>query len=306
MLLRFSGIDHGRHSEAVALTCCVALAVLGLWLLARMVWSLVPRDDAWIESPLHTDGTALDATAPARSAADWHLFGTAMARPGASGAAASASSLILRGTVAQADPKKGVAVIAEAGNGERAFGVGDEVVSGVRLDAVYPGHVVVMRNGAQETLNLPRDTNLAPADIMRPTSGSASSRTRTTAPVAGRSADAPANSAANAQNIKAPGDWQQQVAQWRQNPDELMKRVQVIPVLEGGKLSGVRLSAGADTALLGQIGLRPDDVVTAVNGMPVDSFARGQQILSNLGSASAVRVTVLRDGKPIELNVALP
>jgi general secretion pathway protein C len=81
--------------------------------------------------------------------------------------------------------------------------------------------------------------------------------------------------------------------------------VQVVPVLDGGKLTGVRLSAGGDAALMAQIGLRTGDVITSVNGMAVDSFARGQEIMTGLASATSVRVTVLRDGKPTEVNVGL-
>jgi len=53
------------------------------------------------------------------------------------------------------------------------------------------------------------------------------------------------------------------------------------------------------------MGLRPGDVVTAVNGAPVDSLARGQQIIENLRKSSSARVTVLRDGKPTEITISL-
>ncbi|GAA0725107.1 type II secretion system protein N [Dokdonella soli] len=306
MLGRLSGIDRGRRAETAALLCCAVLAALALWLLVRMIWTLVPRGDAAFDSAPVRIGSDTAGAAPAQSIASWHLFGNTPLRPGAGGSApATTLSLILRGTVADGDPKLGVAVIADAGNGERAWRVGEEVAPGVRLGGVYPDHIVLIHDGAEETLKLPRDQNLAPADIVRPTPASATSRSapnpRADAPVQTGSA-VPAGAP---QAVKAPSDWQQTVARLRQNPDELMKRVQVVPVLDGGKLTGVRLSAGADAALISQIGLRPGDVVTAVNGMPVDSFARGQQILSSLGSASSVRVTVLRDGKPTELTVGL-
>ncbi|HEY0178075.1 MAG TPA: PDZ domain-containing protein, partial [Dokdonella sp.] len=109
-----------------------------------------------------------------------------------------------------------------------------------------------------------------------------------------------------ARGAAAPADVREAAARLRQDPDELMKRVQIVPVLEGGKLAGVRLSAiGADADLIGKIGLRPGDIVTAVNGAPIDSFARGRQIVSSLQNSSSVQVTVLRDGKPTELTVGL-
>ena len=39
--------------------------------------------------------------------------------------------------------------------------------------------------------------------------------------------------------------------------------------------------------------------------MPIDSFARGEEIMSNLKNSGSVQVTVLREGKPIALTVSL-
>ena len=57
--------------------------------------------------------------------------------------------------------------------------------------------------------------------------------------------------------------------------------------------------------LINQIGLRAGDVITAINGAPVDSLSRGQQIVESLRSASSARVTVLRDGKPTDITISL-
>ena len=50
---------------------------------------------------------------------------------------------------------------------------------------------------------------------------------------------------------------------------------------------------------------QPGDIVTAVNGIPVDSVARGQQIVESLGTAGSARVTVRRGGVPTEVDVKL-
>jgi general secretion pathway protein C len=167
--------------------------------------------------------------------------------------------------------------------------------------------VVLEHEGTQETLTLPRERNLAPADVVRPTPATVTGRALPGVPggAVPRSATPGAASAVGPQQVRMPTDWQQTVARLRQNPDELMRRVQVVPVLDGGKLTGVRLSAGADPALISQTGLRAGDVITQVNGMPIDSLSRGQQIMSTLGNAGSVRVTVLRDGKPAEITVSL-
>jgi general secretion pathway protein C len=302
--MRLSGIDRGPRAEMAALACCVLFAALALWLLVRLVWLLLPHGDAALDAVPPRAVAA--ATESARSIASWHLFGDTPQRPGGGpGGSASTLGLILRGTVAQNDPKAGFAVIADGTNGERTFRAGEEVVSGVRLGEVYADRVLLLRGGAQETLKLPRDSNLMPADVVRATPATTSSRGGANVRADSvRQGGAPAP-ASTSQTIKAPTDWQQTVDRLRQNPEELMKRVQIVPVLDGGKLTGVRLSAGADAALINQIGLRPGDIVTSVNGMAVDSLSRGQDIMSSLKNSSSVRVTVLRDGKPTDVTVGL-
>lgn len=289
--------------------CCAALAALALWLLVRLLWSLVPRgDEAFASAPVRAN-VAAPGNVPAQSIARWHLFGNSpLGASAGAGAPATTLSLILRGTLAESDPKTGLALIADPQNGERSIRVGEEVVPGARLSAVYSDRIVLEHEGAEEILRLPRDRNLAPADVVPLTPAKASSRAAPNASATANAAAAftpgAAATAAGA-NVKAPADWQQTVARLRQNPDELARRVQVVPVLDGGKLSGVRLSTAGDAALISQIGLRAGDVITSVDGTPIDSFARGQEIMSRLGQASSVRVTVLRDGKSAEVTVGL-
>jgi general secretion pathway protein C len=299
----FANIDRRRSSELTALVACAALGALAVWLLVRLVWLLVPRSDAALDTSSARVGTGSNGPAPALSVAKWHLFGNTPPRPGfGPQAPATTLAMILRGTLADRNPAAGIAVISDGERGERAYRAGEVIGSGVKLAAVYPDHVVLVHEGVEETLKLTRDQNLAPTDIVRP------GQTK----VAGRNAAATSSSAATSpaspgstQNVRASSDLQQTLERLRQNPDELAKRVQIMPVLDGGKLTGVRVSAGTDTALMNQIGLRAGDVVTAVNGAPVDSLARGQQIIESLRKAASARVTVMRDGKPTEITISL-
>jgi general secretion pathway protein C len=286
---------------------CAALAALALWLLVKLAWLLVPLDDAALDTTPARGETGAKGAIPAQSVARWHLFGNTPLRPGAGpGAPSTTLSLILRGTLAENDPKAGIALLSDPQNGERALRVGDDVAPGARLAGVYPDHIVLDHEGASEILKLVRDRNLVPADVVRPTPGTVSSGKSSNPLAAGAGTSAAGVAPATAgTSVKAPADWQQTIARLRQNPDELARRVQVVPVLDGGKLTGVRLSAGGDAALIAQIGLRAGDVITSVNGLPVDSFARGQEIMAGLASANSVRVTVLRNGKPTEVTVGL-
>lgn len=287
--------DRSRAAELAAMLCCALLAAFGAWLLVRLAWALLPGDGSAPADTAPPPVAAPATGAQKRSVAQWHLFGNTPLP--ASGP--STTSLILRGTLADADPTAGIAVIADAGKGERSWRVGEEVSPGVRLARVYADRVVVTRDGKDETLNLPRDSNLAPVDA-----GRDKTPARATAARTGASASS-AGASAGAQSVRAAATLQQEVERLRRNPSELMKRVQVVPVLADGRLAGMRVSTGTDMALLNQIGFQQGDVVTAVNGTPIDSLERGQQIMANLGSADSVRVTVLRAGKPTDITVGL-
>lgn len=303
MAWRGFAIRRGRVKEGLPWLLCALLGVLAAWLLARMLagFFLAPR----LETTRVSHSVAAPAAAPARSIASWHLFGSAPAIAGSRGAegARTALSIRLRGTLAEADPKAGLAVIAAAGGGERALRVGEEAETGVRLAAVYPDRAVFVQDGVEQVQTLPRERMEA--------SGAAQPL-----PMAGRGASSvagPAGSpaAGGGNAVSAPavasGALRQAVAEARQNPGQLMQRIRIEPVFAGGNLGGVRVSAvsDADAGLLRQAGLQPGDLVTRVDGQPIDSIAHGQQMIAKLASASSVRITVERNGQPVDLTLSL-
>ncbi|MET0232811.1 MAG: type II secretion system protein GspC [Rhodanobacteraceae bacterium] len=304
MQWRVPEVDRDRATGRAALVACGVLGALAVWLFARLVWLLVPRGDSALDaSAARVAATA--GSAPAQSIAKWHLFGNTPGATSGANATVSTTGMVLRGTLADRDPAAGIAVISGGGGdgSERAFRAGETVAGGIRLARVYADRVILLREGIEETLALTRDRNLEPGNVVR-------QRTPGDARTSSSSASAPQSNAvaanpANVRATQAPADWQQTIDRLRQNPDELARRVQIVPVLDGGKLTGVRVAPGSDAALIGQIGLKSGDVVTAINGAPVDSLARGQQILESLRSASNARVTVLRDGKPTDVVISL-
>jgi general secretion pathway protein C len=285
-------IDRGRGLEGAALAACIVLAAAVLWLAARLVRLLVPGGDAAHDATSVRVGDT--ASVPSASIAKWHLFGDTPAV--ASGGTAAAQSMILRGTLADRDPAAGIAVI-DAGSGERAFRAGETVASNVKLARVYADRVTLSRDGVESTLTLTRDRNLMPANIVRQPSASA---TRS------RGSASPEPSRADASATRAiPPETQKIIERAREHPEDLARLVQIAPVVEGGRVTGVRVGTGTDAALMNAMGLRTGDVVTAVNGAPVDSLARGQQIIEGLRTAASARVTVLRDGKPVDVTISL-
>jgi general secretion pathway protein C len=226
-------------------------------------------------------------TAPAASAAnaqgiiDAHLFGVAAPDSQANADPADAPetrmSLVLAGTIASSDPKGGLGIIGETAATAKVYKVGDSVVGGARLNAVYDDRVILERDGQLEALLLPREyrgggsTGPAASTAVRPTAGSG-------AEVADR-----------VRRLIA------------QDPGSVSEIMRPQPVFANGQQRGYRVYPGRNRQQFTRLGLRPGDLVMSINGTPLDDPQRGMEIFRSIGSADQVRVTVERNGKPQEL-----
>lgn len=309
--------SYARHpwSKPIAAVVNALLAALLVWLLTRFLWLTLD----W-NAPLPSAGPASAApatlSAPAPSLARWHLFGTAALLTDNRNLASAPETdlpIDLRGVLAGEDPKHGRAFIADA-NGERGYNVGQEVAPGVRLDAVYPDRVALDRGGAIEVLKL---RNAEAANPVAPAAGATRATgviTPFTTATAGR--NPPASSApidrnlfgqVTASNLPLTGvDMDKVKQQLGVDPAELANQITPMPVMEDGKFVGVRLNGGQHAAALNKLGLQPEDIVTAVNGVPVTDPSRIGPAISALSTAARIEVTVRRNGKPQTLTVDIP
>lgn len=285
-----------RWIERAALVASLLLILALLWLGVRIALALWPRGDAAADVLPARLSEAAD-NAPSVSVSRWHLFGSGAAANPARALPASTLALALRGTVADRDPRIGVAVIGN-GQNERAYRVGDEVDTGVVLTEVHPDHVVISRDGTRESLRLPRESAAAaqpgPVFDLSAANGAAKPAAAT---------EAPPPMYVPPQLVNGAVNWEQTLEQVRRNPVQFTQLA--TPVLQDGKLLGLRVR-GLDAATMSQLGLEPSDLVTSVNGIAIDSPARAAEILASVQNATSVKVTVMRNGQPVELTVAKP
>jgi general secretion pathway protein C len=73
------------------------------------------------------------------------------------------------------------------------------------------------------------------------------------------------------------------------------------PVFAGGKMRGFRVYPGANRQAFARLGLRAGDLVTHINGTPLDDRDRAQEIFGTLNSSTDARVMVTRNGRQQEL-----
>ena len=192
----------------------------------------------------------------------------------------SSANLVLAGTIASQDPKRGVAIISDGGP-SKVFAVGDNV-SGATLHSVYLDHVLLDRGGTLETLLLPRQI--------------AGSRS---VPAIHRPAAADPHTAAAVDNIRRLVQRDPGIL------DQVMRTVASYDN-SAGKLRGFRAYPGRNRAIFNKLGLKPGDLVTAINGTVLDDPQHSQEVFDTIQTSDHVTVTVERGGQrqDISLNIA--
>lgn len=266
-------VAHGPRIATWALA--LGLGVQGAVLVTDIAGSgsAVPVDSAPVPPPAQLDVAALVGA---------QLFGQAeMAAPtgDASDAPPTSMALVLTGVLANTDPKTGIAILGESAATAKVFMVGDMVPGGAKLDSVYPDRVVLERAGALESLLLPqqRAASVAsaappPMPAQRPTAG----------------------------DVQILDRMRRMI---ESDPGMIGDVMRPQPVFAEGKQRGYRVYPGRNRAAFARLGLRPGDLVTAINGTPLDDPARGGDIFNTLGSSAQARVTVMRSGREQELTL---
>jgi hypothetical protein len=77
------------------------------------------------------------------------------------------------------------------------------------------------------------------------------------------------------------------------------------PVRIDGKFHGFRIAALRDAQFWSGVDLKPGDVVTRVNGFPIERPEQAQTAFESLQVASELRVSYERDGEPREIVYAI-
>jgi general secretion pathway protein C len=252
--------------------------------LASVTLDLVRRP---VKSPQPTVARSTRAQRAAgvdvQSVVSAHLFGIATVDPSTQDPAnvpLSSANLVLAGTIATQNPRHGVAIISDGGP-SKVYAVGDNV-AGASLHSVYLDHVILDRAGTLETLLLPRLLNGSRALPAMRRPGGADPRT-----------------------IAAVDNIRRMV---QQDPGLLDQVMRTVPSYDNaaGKLRGFRAYPGKNRAIFNKLGLKPGDLVTAINGTVLDDPQHSQEVFNTIQSSDHVTVTVERGGQKqdITLNIA--
>ncbi|HSC67284.1 MAG TPA: type II secretion system protein GspC [Cellvibrio sp.] len=224
------------------------------------------------------------------------------------GAADTQLNLILRGIIGSNKEKSGRAIIA---SGERAdvYAVGDAlpVGSNVTLAKVLDGRVIINNNGSFESLWLFKEDPNAPK--LTTSVGEAGGQASSEFATPGGYAQPPYQQQPPLYTDKAPMADSPRPAAADPAVTAAVKTLADVVAMsiyrEGGQVVGYKIRPGRNPEMFNSLGLQTDDIVTAVNGVPLSSPGKIMEIYKSMGSATSANLEIRRGGSTVNLDVML-
>lgn len=254
--------------DALWWALAATIAVLAAVLLWMVVTPVSPLG-AWRPAGVRTMSPA------ARSALfagfdPFNRANTIRTAPGAE--TVTALALTLYGVRVNAATGGGSAIIAGADGIQQVFKVGSEVMPGVLLAEVHFDHIGLTRGGTSELLYI---------DQSKPAPAATTLTQSPAGPVGQTSPAAPLT------------------------VDSVRENISFVPRSENGKVTGLQVSSGPNSAPFRATGFQPGDVITAVGGKAISGGADGAALAAKLQPGQSVSVTVSRNGQQLPLAITL-
>ncbi|WP_029889737.1 type II secretion system protein GspC [Polycyclovorans algicola] len=258
-------------------------ALIG-WQLAGLFWHAVGTETVWQPPRISATGDSSQPSAQIDLGAisEAKLFGTAeanLATKAVTDAPETTLNLKLIGLLFGRTPEGSRALINTGGSNEAPFSTGMEVVRGVTLEQIFADRVILMRQGRPETLRLEKD-----------------------APAANVAAAPAASDLGDAVVLPQLGSVRDEILQ---DPSKAATYLRVQPSASGGSMQGYRIYPGRDRALFNAAGLKPGDLVTAINGTELNDASKALSMLTDLSTASSVSLTIERGGNSQNVTISL-
>lgn len=232
------------------------------------------------------------ASSSLKDVSTYHLFGDAkkpaVVQQKVIDAPETRLRLDLKGVFATTNAAEALAIISSSKDKDKTYRIGDKVIGGALLHAVYADRVILKRNGRLETLRLPKSKVDSKAfynnsNAQSAKSMSANSRQKTQSP----------------SSVTAPNQTQQ-LRKMRDTlinePAKIWQQVRINPVMKNGKVQGYTLSHN-DQSLMAAMNIRKTDVITGVNGQSLSDPATLYGLMDNLSKEQSLELTVVRNGQ---------
>lgn len=302
MKLRGGRINRHRLRRLTPLVLFLGLLILTGYLAARLTWELAganaPSAIGLSEKQPHPRPAVKSSLGEIIASA--HLYGTVkglVTSAALLNAPETNLNLTLVGIAAGAKIDSR-AIIASGSSGiEKTYSVGATLPDGTQIRTILPDRVILSHNGRFETLRLP----VAGTSIL------ATHMNFGNTPLQG-SDGLPATRRQRFQRgIGPPPPPRPSILRRRlkENPGEASRYLRFRPYVNQGKIRGYRIYPGADPTLFQRAGLRPGDIVTAIDGIKLDNPVGTVRALNRLRKPrEAVHLQILRQGRKTTLTIS--
>lgn len=169
---------------------------------------------------------------------------------------------------------RGSAIIAGPDGQQNSFGVGDDILPGVKLSSVAFDNVTIDRDGTLEQLFLEQSL-----------SGAGGSSTDQNEASGDASSDGTGNEPVTGERLKTD--------------------IAFLPRLEDGRTTGLVLRSLGDASIFRSAGFSEGDILVAVNGQPITSADEVQQLFARASGGSNLSVSVERGGDVLPISIPI-
>lgn len=302
----------------------LAILILVIWLshsLARLFWLLMPAPDvppaavATLVSPANRTSNDSESVNVA-VLKELNIFGkmdeavveqtNATAAPVIENEAVDTQlNLVLRGVIGSNNEASARAIIANGAEAD-VYGPGDELPAGrgVTLAKVMDLRVILNNNGRYESLWLYQEDPNTRASIATPY-----------VPDVGASRggyDRSPNDQPQPQYTDAGSGYDSSQSGPINSADptaEVSRTLSDVVAMsihrEGGQVVGYKIRPGRNAEQFTALGLQADDIVTAVNGVPLTSPGKVMEIYKNMSNATSASLEIKRGGSVLSVDVVL-
>lgn len=195
-------------------------------------------------------------------------------------------NLKLVGLMYSADQNQARAIIESEEDGARSYSTHERVADKVEIHSIEPDRVILLHAGRQESLMLDPEEESSGTGAEAENQGSSDS----------------GSDGASAQVQSSSG---RSSGKSSRNIEDVMRDFSATPVMEADELVGFRLNSEQSPALMSEWGIRPDDVITAVNGTPLNSQGRLMVLYDKLKKQREFELTLSNGGKERTITVDL-
>ena len=174
------------------------------------------------------------------------------------------------------------AAVLNLGGRDQAVKIGQALANGVTLAEVHADHVIISRSGLRERIDLDRyDSRIARQTVAAPVTQLRLNVTST---------------GTNAYALS-----RQELNGVFQDPRQWAFTGRIVNAANGG----VRFEEAPSGSLPDKLGIKPGDIITGINGQPVNSQGDLVRLYQQFGTLQVVRAEVRRGGAPVMLSYTI-